>query len=45
MTRLNLEGLAIDETKTKLNGEWLYLWAAIEVDTKEILAIYASCKD
>ena len=34
--------IAIDETKTKLNGEWLYIWAAIDVDTKEILAIYAS---
>jgi len=31
--------VAIDETKAKLNGEWLYLWAAI--DAAE-LAIYAS---
>jgi transposase-like protein len=30
--------IAIDETKTKLNGEWLYIWAAIDMDTKEILA-------
>ena len=34
--------VAVDETKTKLNGEWLYMWAAIDVDAKEILAIYAS---
>jgi len=34
--------VAVDETETKLNGEWLYLWAAINVDKKEILAIYAS---
>jgi transposase-like protein len=34
--------VAIDETKAKLNGEWLYLWAAMDVDAKEILAIYAS---
>ena len=31
--------VAIDETKAKLNGEWLYLWAAI--DAAE-LAVYAS---
>ncbi|MEM2896588.1 MAG: DDE-type integrase/transposase/recombinase, partial [Candidatus Bathyarchaeia archaeon] len=38
----NRRTIAIDETKTKLNGKWLYLWAAIDVDTKEILAVYAS---
>jgi transposase-like protein len=34
--------VAVDEAKAKLNGERLYLWAAIDVDTKEVLAIYAS---
>jgi transposase-like protein len=33
--------VALDETKTKLNGERLYLWAAIDVDAKkEASAIY-----
>jgi len=27
--------VAVDETETKLNGERLYLWAAIDVDKKE----------
>ena len=27
--------VTIDETKVKLNGEWLYLWAAIDADKKE----------
>jgi len=34
--------VAIDETKAKLNGERLYLWAAMDVDAEEILAVYAS---
>jgi transposase-like protein len=38
-------GVAVDGIKAKLNGEWLYLWAAIDVNTKEgkyRLYIYAS---
>lgn len=31
--------MAIDETKIKLEGRWQYLWAAIHVDSREILAI------
>ena len=27
--------VAVDETETKLNGERLYLWAAIDADKKE----------
>ncbi|MGQ9469239.1 MAG: DDE-type integrase/transposase/recombinase [Nitrososphaerales archaeon] len=34
--------VAVDGTKTKLNGVWLYLWAAIDIESREILAVYAS---
>jgi transposase-like protein len=34
--------VAVDETVLKINGQICYLWAAIDVDTNEILAIYAS---
>jgi transposase-like protein len=34
--------VAVDETVLKINGLICYLWAAIDVDTNEILAIYAS---
>jgi transposase-like protein len=34
--------VAIDETKLKINGRQVYVWAAIDVDTKELLAVYAS---
>jgi transposase-like protein len=34
--------VAVDETVLKVNGQICYLWAAIDVDTNEILAIYAS---
>jgi transposase-like protein len=33
---------AVDETVLKINGQTCYLWAAIDVDTGEILALYAS---
>jgi putative transposase len=33
---------AVDETVLKVNGQICYLWAAIDVDTNEILALYAS---
>jgi transposase-like protein len=32
----------IDETILKVKGQTCYLWAAIDVDTNEILAVYAS---
>ena len=42
--------VAIDETKIKVNGQTYFVWAAIDVKTKEILAIetsqirnYATC--
>ena len=34
--------VAVDETVLKINGLICYLWAAIDVDTNEILALYAS---
>lgn len=34
--------VAVDETKLKRNGEQLYIWAAIDVEAKEILAFRAS---
>ena len=34
--------VAVDETKIKLNGLWVYLWAAIDVESREVLAVYAS---
>jgi len=30
--------IAVDETKSKLGGEQIYIWAARDVETKEILA-------
>jgi putative transposase len=34
--------VAVDETVLKINGQTCYLWAAIDVDTNEIFAVYAS---
>jgi putative transposase len=34
--------VAVDETVLKVNGQICYLWAAIDVDTGEILALHAS---
>ena len=34
--------IAIDETKTKLEDEQTYVWAAIDVDKKEVVSIYSS---
>ena len=31
--------LAIDETKVRIGMAWWYLWAAIDLDSKEILAV------
>jgi transposase-like protein len=30
--------VAVDETKIKGDGEWCYVWAVIDVDTRELLA-------
>ena len=34
--------IAIDKTKIKLEKKLIFVWAAIDVDTKECLAIWAS---
>jgi transposase-like protein len=34
--------VAVDETVLKVNGQICYLWAAIDVDTNEILALHTS---
>ena len=34
--------VAIDETKIKLEKRLIFVWAAMDVDTKECLAIWAS---
>jgi transposase-like protein len=34
--------VTVDETVLKVNGQTSYLWAEIDVDTKEVLAVYAS---
>ena len=34
--------VAVDETVLKVSSQTCYLWAAIDVDTKEVLAVYAS---
>jgi transposase-like protein len=33
--------VAVDETVLKVKGQICYLWAAIDVDTNEMLAVYA----
>jgi transposase-like protein len=34
--------VAMDETKLKLQGREVFIWAAIDIDTKELLSLYAS---
>ena len=34
--------IAIDETKIKLENKQIFVWSAIDVDTMECLAIWAS---
>lgn len=34
--------VAMDETKLKIHGRQVFVWAAIDADTKELLAVYAS---
>jgi transposase-like protein len=33
--------VAVDETVLKVSGQTRYLWAEIDVDTNEVLAVYA----
>ncbi|MCR8487364.1 MAG: DDE-type integrase/transposase/recombinase, partial [Crenarchaeota archaeon] len=34
--------VAVDETVEKASGQTVYLWSAIDIDTGEIIAVYAS---
>jgi len=34
--------VAVDETVLKFKDQFCYIWAAIDVDTSEILTVYAS---
>ena len=34
--------VAMDETKLKINGRQVFVWAAIDTDTRELLAVYSS---
>ncbi len=34
--------IAINETELKVKGEIVYVWAAVDVETKELLAMDAS---
>jgi transposase-like protein len=34
--------VSIDETKLKIIGRLVFVWAVIDADTKELLAVYAS---
>jgi len=40
--RKERRAIAMDETKLKIEDQWYYLWAAIDLDSKEILAILLS---
>ena len=34
--------IAVDETKVKLENRWVYIWNAIDVDNREVIAIHVS---
>ena len=34
--------VAVDETKVKLENQWVYIWSAIDVDDRSILTIHVS---
>ena len=34
--------IAVDETKVKLENQWIYIWNAIDVDNREVIAIHVS---
>ena len=39
---VNRRSLAVDETKVKIQGTWMFIWAAIDVDTWEVVATWVS---
>lgn len=40
--RRERRALAVDETKVKVQGRWMYVWAAIDVETWEVLHTWVS---
>ena len=40
--RMRRRVVAVDETKLKLEGQQLYVWAAVDVKTREVLACHVS---
>ena len=40
--RTRRRALAVDETMVKVKGIWMYVWAAIDVDTWEVVTAWAS---
>lgn len=34
--------IAVDETKIKVQGKWMYIWAAIDIDSWDVLATWVS---
>jgi transposase-like protein len=32
--------IAVDETKIRIHGKWHILWAAVDIDTWEILGVW-----
>jgi transposase-like protein len=40
--RRTRRAIAVDETKVRAQGQWLYVWAAIDVETREARVARAS---
>ena len=36
------KAIAVDETKIKLEDEQLFIWEAIDMETKEVIAVHVS---
>ena len=34
--------ITVDETKVKLENQWIYIWIATDVDNREVMAIHVS---
>ena len=42
VVRRRRRAVAVDETKIRVQGRWRYLWAAIDVDNWEVLAVWVT---
>ena len=40
--RKHRRAVAVDETKVKLENQWVYIWNAIDVDNREVIAVHVS---